>query len=419
MKMLRVTATFAAVCAFAVAGCGGGDNNEGGGGGAKKAPAAKASGNVTWCIGKDTTGAFSAVVKAFNQQNPKAHAKLLELPESADEQRTQQIQRLRAKSSECDVLGADVIWTTEYAGQNWLMDVSDLVKKRQSEFIPSTLETTKFEGKNVAVPFNTNAGFLYYRTDAGGAPKSWEDVYKRARQTKGLVYQGSRYEGLTVDYLELLYSAGGRITDASGKKLDLDKKKATEVLTFMANGIKDGAVPKAVTTYKEQEALRAFQAGRATFMRNWPYAYALSKKSKIASSFDITTFPSYQGRKGAGVVGGYNLAISAYSKNPAGSAAFIDFATKPDQQVVMASKASLPPVLTSTYDDPKVKKTLPFAAELRTAVEQAKARPVTPVYPQVSEAIYKNVYAALQGSTSPSSAVDAMSSQIEKALKTF
>ena len=61
----------------------------------------------------------------------------------------------------------------------------------------------------------------------------------------------------------------------------------------MADGVSSGAVPKAVSTYDEEDSRRAFEAGQATFMRNWPYAYALAKESPIADEFDITPFPSY------------------------------------------------------------------------------------------------------------------------------
>jgi trehalose/maltose transport system substrate-binding protein len=417
----RFFAALAAAVMFAIAGCGGsGDDDDGGGGDAKKATEAKASGNVTWCIGKDTSGAFGTVIDNFNKANPDANVKLLELPEDAGEQRRLQVQRLQAKSTECDVLGMDVIWTAEYAAQNWLLDVSDFIAENGDKFIKSTVDTTEYEGKNWAVPFNSNAGFIYYRTDqVKQAPDNWEDLYAEAKKGNGVVYQGFRYEGLTVNFLELLYSAGGSVLSDDGKEATADSDEVKDVLQFMADGIKNGSAPKAVTTYKEEESRRAFESGNATFMRNWPYAYALGKDSKIADSFDIANFPGYGGNEGAGVLGGYDLAISAFSKNPEGSLAFIEFATNPEQQALMATEASLPPTLTEVYDDPAVKKAMPFAEELRTAIEQAQPRPVSPVYPQISEAIYKNVYAALQGDMSADEASSKMNEEIQKALETF
>jgi multiple sugar transport system substrate-binding protein len=346
--------------------------------------------------------------------------KILELPEDAGEQRRLQVQRLEAESPECDVLGTDVIWTAEYAAQGWLQDVSDFISQNGDRFIPSTVDTTEYEGKNYAVPFNSNAGFIYYRKDeVSKPPEDWQALYDEAKKGNGVVYQGFRYEGLTVNFLELLYSAGGSVVSEDGKEATADSQEVKDVLKFMADGIKNGAAPKAVTTYKEEESRRAFESGNATFMRNWPYAYSLGKDSKIASKFDIANFPGFAGKDGAGVLGGYNLGISAYSKNPEGSLAFAEFATEPEQQALMATEASLPPTVSAVYDDPAVKKAMPFAEELRTAIEQAQPRPVSPVYPQISEAIYDNVYDALQGKASPDDAASKMNDEIQKALETF
>jgi multiple sugar transport system substrate-binding protein len=424
-RMLRVMAVLVALL-LAIAGCGDDDDGGGDGGGGAAADVesvtqAKAEGDVTWCIGKDTTGAFTTVVDNFNKANPNANAKLLQLPTAADEQRRLQIQRLRAESGECDVLGVDVIWTAEYAAQGWVLDVTEALSRRKDEFIPSTVETTEYEGKNWAIPFNTNAGFIYWRTDQAGdqPPESWESMYQTAQQDDGIVYQGARYEGLTVNFLELLYSAGGDVVNQDATEATADSQETRDVLEFMQKGIDDGAAPKAVTTYMEEESRRAFEAGNATFLRNWPYVYALAKESDIADDFAVSTFPDYGGSPGAGVLGGYNLAISAYSENPEGSLAFAEFATSPEAQVIQASKASLPTVLTEVYTDPQVKKALPFADELLQAVEQAKPRPVTPVYPQVSEAIYNNVFAVLQGDMSPDEAATKMNDEIQQALETF
>lgn len=422
--MLRyVIALVAALACLGLAACG---SDDGGGETAAEADvlepsdAEGASGDVAWCIGKDTSGSFTEGIEQFNEENPDLNAELIELPEAADQQREQQVQRLRAESDECDVLGMDVIWTAEYAANGWLYDLTPVVEARQDDFIASTVETVSYDDKFWALPFNTNAGFLYYRTDqVSEVPASWEEVYDEAAQQDGLIYQGMAYEGLTVDFLELLNSAGGTVVSEDGTTSEVDSAETRETLQFMVDGLEDGAVPKAVLTYDEEHSRRAFENGQATFMRNWPYAYALGKESSIADDFDITTFPSYAGGQGSGALGGYNLGISAFSDNPDGALALAEFLTESDFQQQMMVVSSLPATVASVYDDSEVQKTLPFATELRKAVEQADPRPVTPVYPEVSEAIYKNVFAALSGDASVDEAVTTMDEQVQTALERF
>jgi trehalose/maltose transport system substrate-binding protein len=406
--------------ALALGACGDDDDD---GGDAQQAPAGdtgQASGNVNWCIGKDTSGAYGTAIDLFKKENSNVTVKLVELPESADDQRTQLVQRLDAESDECDVLGMDTIWTAEFAAQGWLQDTSDIIEPRTDDFLPTTLETAKYEDKYWAVPYHTNAGFLYYRTnEVKQVPDTWEDVYKEAGAGNGIVYQGAAYEGLTVHFCELLYSAGGAVLSDDGQSVEVDSPEGQAALELMANGIKNGDAPKAVTTYMEEESRRAFEAGNATFMRNWPYAYALGKESKIADQFDIATFPSFEGGEPASVLGGINLGISAYSKNPEGAAAFIDYATGPEVQKTNFLESASPPTTVAAYDDPEVQEKYAFASDLKAAIEQGQVRPVSPVYPQITKAIYNNVHAALQGNAEPKAALSKMKSDIEQALETF
>jgi multiple sugar transport system substrate-binding protein len=388
------------------------------GGAVTPAMASNPKGTVTWCIGKDTTGAFAQVIKLYNQSHPGVTVKLLELPTSADQQRTQLVQRQQAKSPECDVLGMDVIWTAEFAAQGWLKDVTPAIQARANEFIPSVLNTAKINGKYWAVPFNTNGGLLYYNTKkVHQAPTTWQQAYQMAKSAGGLGYQGQSYEGLTVDFLEMLYSAGGTVLASNGKTATIDSPQAQQVLSFMQQGIKNGSVPQAVLTYMEEESRNAFQTGRVSILRNWPYVYALAKQAHVP--FKVVPLPTWAGGKPASVLGGFNLGISSYSKNPGGALSFINFATAPAAQKEFFIKASNPPVLTSVYHDPAVVKAQPFASQLLKDVETGVARPVSPVYPQISEAIYKNVYSALSSGTAPKTALANAQSQINAALKTF
>jgi multiple sugar transport system substrate-binding protein len=200
----------------------------------------------------------------------------------------------------------------------------------------------------------------------------------------------------------------------------MNSPQALKALTLMADGVKNGAAPRAVTTYMEPESLSAFQTGKYAYMRNWPYAYALNQKApNVKGKFKVIPQPAFQGGGKGGILGGHNSVISAFSKNPGAALAVLDYNTSLENNVRNAAQFALAPVLTAAYNDAKVKKALPFAAQLKQAVGQAKARPVSPVYPQISQAIYNNVNEALAGRVSPADALKKAQSQITNALSTF
>jgi multiple sugar transport system substrate-binding protein len=431
----------ALLCGVFVAACGGDDSgsssgggsssSSGGGGGGNTTEGAKvidpssadnAKGTVTYCQGKDTSGNAHYMIEQFNKKyGPDLKAKLTEFPASADEQRNQFIQRQQAKSGDCDVFSSDVIWTAEFASQKWLYDLTPYMQSRKSEFIPAPIETATYEKKIWGQPESSDAAFIYYRTDKGAkAPSTWQEVYQNAEQTGGIVYQGAAYEGLTCDFLEIAYAAGGKVLSDDGTKAEFDSPENVKALQFMVDGLKNKSAPKAVTTYMEPESLTAFQTGKYPYMRNWPYAYALNEKAKnVKGKFAVAPLPQFQGAGSAGVLGGHNSVISTYSKNPGAALKLVEFIGSPEIQKAYATQFSLAPVLNSVYDDAAVKKAIPFSDQLKQAISQAKARPVSPVYPQISQAIYKNVNAALAGQKSPADAMKQAQSDIEKALQTF
>lgn len=418
-----------------LAACGGDDDEAGGGGSAGSESTGQtkgakvidvkamegAKGDVTICMGKDTGGDVTAAVKAFNAEGNGVTAKLLEFSTSADEQRQQFVQRQEAKSGECDVFSSDVIWTAEFASQKWLYDLTPYVETRKDELIPATLETVNYDGKYWGMPQQTDAGFLYYRTDeVDTPPKTWQETYKMAGEGNGIVYQGAPYEGLTVDFLELAFAAGGKVLSDDGKKSEINSPENVEALKLMVDGVKNGTAARGVTTYMEEESRRYFESGKATFMRNWPYAYALGQKAKaVKGKFEVMPFPEWEGGGKAGILGGHNQVVSVYSKNPGGALKWISYITGEENQKRQFLTASQSPTLKAIYDDPEVQEKYEFATQLRDAVTQAKARPVSPVYPQVSQAIYKNVNEALAGRVSPEEALKKAQSEMDKALATF
>jgi trehalose/maltose transport system substrate-binding protein len=432
--MLRRITTITAALALAIAaGCG---SDDGGGtagtsetGSTQDAKAIDvnamdgAKGEVTYCTGKDTTGETKEWSEQFNAkyESQGLSVKVVEFPASADEQRNQFVQRQEAKSADCDVFRSDVIWTAEFASQKWLYDLTPYMDTIKDRFFDSSLETATYDGKVWGVPSYTNAALIYYRTDkVDSPPTTWQDVYKQAGSAGGIVYQGASYEGLTCDWLELAYAAGGEVISEDGTKAVIDSPENVAATKLMAESISSGAAPKAVTTYMEPESLAAWQTGKPAFMRNWPYAYGLSQDTpRLKGKFAVAPLPEYEGAGKASILGGGNSVISVYSKNPGGALAVVDFLATQDWQTTLTAKFSQASPLKATWDEPEVQKAIPFHKELRQAIEQARARPVSPVYPQISQAIYKNVNAAISGQTSAEDAMKQAQSDIQKALETF
>jgi multiple sugar transport system substrate-binding protein len=174
--------------------------------------------------------------------------------------------------------------------------------------------------------------------------------------------------------------------------------------------------PVAITTYKEEDCRQAFQNGDATFMRNWPYAYSLGNASgsKVAGKFDITSLPyGGSGTVGHSCVGGWNMAINAFSKNPDAAWSFMKYVLGTDAQKTLAIKGSFTPALNSVYNDPDVQKAQPLFTKLQPILQNSLPRPVSPVYTDLSNLIQVNVHQALTKQVSPSAALSNLQSQLQ------
>ena len=76
-----------------------------------------------------------------------------------------------------------------------------------------------------------------------------------------------------------------------------------------------------------------------------------------------------------------------------------------DIQKFYVTQASQAPVLAKAYDDPELTAKLPYLPTLKTSIENAVPRPVTPFYPAVTKIIQGNSYAAIKGDKSVDQAI--------------
>ncbi|MFD0275335.1 ABC transporter substrate-binding protein [Kitasatospora sp. NPDC127111] len=364
-------------------------------------------GPVTLATGRDTTRYLRGLLADWNAEHPDQPAELVELPEAADEVHAQLAGESAAGGSRFDVLNLDVVWTAEFAARRWTvpLDESDFAL---DSFLPPVVRTGRYDGALYAVPFVANAALLYYRSDVLAAageqpPTTWAELVRQARTLApahglaGYAGQLSPYEGLAVNALEAVRSAGGDLLAGDGSVV-VDSPQARAGLEFLAGGVRDGWIPPEVLGYREEESREAFGRGGLLFLRNWPYVYHAvgAAGSPVAGRFGVVPLPGPNG-PGSGVLGGSGLAVSRFSRRQRTARALIAYLTSRRAQYRVLTDGGLPPVWADLYADPDLTARFPYLPVLRTAILAAGARPGVPQYQQLSLAFSETAFEVVSG----------------------
>jgi trehalose/maltose transport system substrate-binding protein len=393
---------------------------------------------VTLRFASDSSGTGGAFIKALCDewsQKTGNKVEIISRPQDATATLQQYQQYWAAKSGDVDVYQIDVIWQS-IAGPH-AVDLKKYFKADEiSQHFPRIIDNNTVNGKLVSIPWFTDAGTLYYRTDLlekygyKEPPKTWEELAEMAKKIQdgerkagkpdfqGFVFQGKASESVTCNALEWVYSYGGGVIIEPDKKVTINNPNAIKALDTARSWV--GSIsPAGVVTYGEEEARNVWQAGNAAFMRNWPYAYALGQdpKSAVAGKFDVTVLPKGgENGKNAACLGGWNLMVSGYSKAPDAAADLVKYLDSAEAQKKRAIDLSLLPTLPALYADPEVLAKNPWFKNMVEVFKNAVARPSTVTgadYNQLSTAFFQNVNKVLTGGESGKDAVQ----QVERVGK--
>lgn len=404
--------------------------------------AAADDGTVTLTVAAGAVGQELELTKqaaeAFEQANPGVTVNVLETPDLATDRLGLYLQYFEAQSSEVDLYQVDVIWPGDIAEH--LVDLNQYgAQSVKDEHFDAIIENNTVDGKFVAMPWFTDAGLLYYRSDLlkeygfNKPPATWDDLMEIAETVQagerrkgnqdfwGFVWQGNAYEGLTCDALEWVVSnGGGNIVEPDGE-ITINNPKAAEALDMAADWV--GTIsPSGVLGFGEEDARNMFQAGNAMFMRNWPYAYALgnAEGSAIRGKFDVSPLPAGDSGNGAAALGGWQLAVSKYSKNTEKAVELLMYMTGYEEQKRRAIVGSFNPTIKDLYDDEEVLEAVPFFGTLYDVFINAAARPSTvtaPRYAEASKIFFSHTHDVLSGNQTGSQAVRNIAFDLEDLLE--
>jgi trehalose/maltose transport system substrate-binding protein len=360
--------------------------------------------------------------------------KLFTAPQSTTDILALYRQLFAAKSSDIDVIMADVVWPGII--KDHLIDLKPYSKGAEKEHFPAIVSNNTLDGKLLAMPWFTDAGLLFYRKDLlekykQNTPTTWEELAASAKVIQegergagnkdfhGFVFQAKAYEGLTCDAIEWVASyGGGTIVEPDGR-ISINNPKAVKALNTAASWI-GSIAPTGVLNYAEEEARGVFQSGNAAFMRNWPYAWALGNgaDSPIKGKIGVAALPKGGADgQGAAALGGWQLAVSKYSKSPAVAADLVMHLTSAANQKQRAIKGSYNPTIPALYKDKDVLAASPFMGELYSVFVNATPRPSTVTglkYNEVSNAFWNATHDVLSGKAKAEEALPKLESRLKQ-----
>jgi trehalose/maltose transport system substrate-binding protein len=364
--------------------------------------------------------------------------KLVSGPTDASEQLTVFQQQLSAGSSDIDVFRVDIIWPGILGAH--FIDLKPYISDDVvQQHFPAIVKNNTVDGKLVAMPWFTDAGVLYYRSDllqkhGQKAPTTWEELAATAKLVQdaerkagndkmvGFVFEAKAAETLTCNALEWVDSFGGGSIVSDDGSVNIDNPKAALALKTAASWV--GTIsPQGVLNYEEEGARGVFQSGNAVFMRNWPYAWALANTadSPINGKVGVVALPKGGADgKSTGTLGGWNLSVSKYSKHPEIAADLVKYLTSAEEQKRRAINGAFNPTIVSLYKDAEVLKANPFFGTLLDTFTNAVARPAKVTgtkYSRVSADFRNTVHSVLSGSGKSEPKVKELQKKLEKMTK--
>ncbi len=213
-----------------------------------------------------------AAAARYMEMHPEVTIEVLSTPDLANDRLGLYLQFFEAQSPDVDVYQIDVIWPGDLAEH--LVDLNEYgAADVASTHFPAIITNNTVDGKLVGIPWFTDAGLLYYRTDLlekygyTAPPATWDELEEMAQTIQdgeraanpdfwGYVWQGNAYEGLTCDALEWIDSNGGGTIISPDKVITINNEAAVAAVDRAAGWV--GTIsPPGVTGFAEEDARNA------------------------------------------------------------------------------------------------------------------------------------------------------------------
>jgi multiple sugar transport system substrate-binding protein len=302
----------------------------------------------------------------------------------------------------------------------WLRPLDDVADA--SAFEPRALDLCSFGSRLLCVPRMVDVRLLWLNRDAAGdraAPADWDATLDLASALTapgraGYAFPG-RESGLFGTFFELTAAAGGELFDEHARPA-FNCAEARWALDWLVEAHRVRRVtPAGLPGWHYDEVSEAFRSGAAAMIGDWPAFYGLLYGSPVDFAAEPHRYPRGRSRRCV-YAGVHGYAIPASCTYPTEASLLLAHLTSRDSLAVEAAQGAIPP----RTDVP-----IPVSSErdtrradlLRATVAQDMLTfPPLPGYPEIEDAGWRSLRAALVGEASVDEALTRVQAEAERVL---
>jgi multiple sugar transport system substrate-binding protein len=342
---------------------------------------------------------------------------------------------LNAKDTAIDIYLIDIVNPAQYFNAGWLEPLDTYVGGTNAlkPFLPVYAQANTVNGKVAALPAYADAMFMYYRKDLLAKhglkePTTWDELAVAAKKVmaaegnpnlQGLSIQGAPIEGAVCTFLLPYWSMGKSFNDANGR-LTLDKEAATKGMNMWLGLVDQGVMKRNIAEVKTPDTANEFKAGNVMFALGWGWFWDNFKDapdSTVKDKVGVMPVPTMASGKPATCVGGWQWAVSAFSKHKAEAAKLVQFLASRGSSKFLAVEGSLMPIYADVYSDADVVKAVPWFKDAGRVVVTGQARPLSKDYGQVSDVVRTTTSAVLARTKTPAEGVNEIESRLTRVMR--
>ncbi|WP_284179468.1 ABC transporter substrate-binding protein [Rhabdaerophilum sp. SD176] len=381
--------------------------------------------------GQQRPDVMRQIVDGYMKANPNVKVEV-EVGGATSEQQQQYLNTvLASKDSALDLILIDVIRPAQWAAAQWAEPLDAYLGAEKdaimARYLPAYRAANIVNGKVIALPYFADAQFLYYRKDllekhGLQPPKTWDELKAAARKImaaegnanlRGFETAGAPIEGTVCTYLVPLWGSGEDML--KGGKLNLAGAAAKKPFELWADLKAANVTPPNLAEIPTDRIRQNMQAGNLIFGMSWGYVWNRLQNdadSTVKGKIGVVPLPGFTADRQATCIGGWQVAVSAFSKNKAEAAKLARYLSSPEVAKQQAILASHLPVFPGVYTDADVLKANPWFEQALPVVQSARSRPVTPRYTEVSEIMRTNMNAFLAGTKTADQALGDMTNRL-------